>query len=217
MHAACALVRHRRRLAVTIGTALLLCACVFSQARAESNTDNSGALAAVARLDFTVNIGKFMFLRVGTVGSGINTVTFDLSPTIAPGAVSPLPGSNVPINWDGSAPVFSVAATGHVVPVEVRSNAGQVSLRATTTAALTSGSDTIPMSHISVTSNNADLPAPVLVNTGTGSGVNVTGSTFGNLVTVRAADWTFGYAPTPATLPAAGNYSGQITFSASAP
>lgn len=216
MHAACALVRHRRRLAVTIGTALLLCACVFSQARAESNTDNSGALAAVARLDFTVNIGKFMFLRVGAVGP-INTVTFDLSPTIAPGAVSPLPGSNVPINWDGSAPVFSVAATGHVVPVEVRSNAGQVSLRATTTAALTSGSDTIPMSHISVTSNNADLPAPVLVNTGTGSGVNVTGSTFGNLVTVRAADWTFGYAPTPATLPAAGNYSGQITFSASAP
>lgn len=217
MHPSCARPNPFSSRIAAVGAALLLCALIAPVARAESNTGSSGSPTAVARLDFTVNIGKFMFLRVGNAGTGISTVSFDLSPTIAPGPVSPVAGNNVAINWGGAAPNFAVAASGNVLPVEVRSNAGQVSLRATTTTALTSGSDTIPMSQITVTSNNTNLPAPVLANTGTGSGVNVVGTAFGNLVTVRTANWTFGYAPTAATLPAAGAYSGQITFSASAP
>jgi hypothetical protein len=42
----------------------------------------------------------------------------------------------------------------------------------------------------------------------------VTGTSFSNLVTIRNANWTFSYAP---VAPAAGNYTGQVTFTASVP
>jgi hypothetical protein len=97
----------------------------------------------------------------------------------------------------------------------VRSNAGQVTIRATATTGLTSGANTIALSSIVITSNDSNLPAPLVPNAGLGASVNVSGSTFSNLVTSRAANWTFAY--NNAALPSAGIYTGQITFTASAP
>ena len=83
---------------------------------------------------------------------------------------------------------------------------------------LTSGTHTIPMSEIVVSSSDTNLPAPVIPASGAGSTVLVTGGgsgTVNSLVTVRNATWTFGFANSASW--SAGNYSGQLQFTASVP
>lgn len=178
----------------------------------------TGTNSASANLDFVVEIGKFIFFRVGTgafpAASGtIDTVAFNAVPAIPAGAVVPVPGNNTTVNWNAALPSFSAAAT--VLPVEVRSNAGQVTIRATATTPLNSGANNIPLSQILLSTSDANLPAPAIPDTGTGLAVNVAGTAFGNLVTQRNANWTFSYNP-PVTQ-RAGNYTGQVTFTASSP
>lgn len=220
--------RHLRGSHVTAsaGWALAaLCSLASAPVLADKQTDtapwwiSTQAVSATARLDFTINMGKFLFFRVGTgaypTASGtIDTVSFVMQPTIPAGAVAPIDGNNTAVDWNGAAPAFSTPATV-VLPVEVRSNAGQVTVRATATTPLTSGANSIALSRITVTSSDANLPAPLIPDTGTGAAVNVTGTSFSNLVTVRSANWTFAFNPAPS--PLAGVYTGQVTFTASAP
>jgi hypothetical protein len=188
-----------------------------------------------SRLDFTININKFLFFRIGTGGgftggvSGtgpvadgtINTVNFALGASIPGVPTSAVNGNNTAVNWNGTAPAYVVAsATGTVLPVEVRSNAGQVRITASPSTLLTSGANFLPMSQITIVSDDANLPGPVVPNAGVGAAVNVTTGGTGtgaapSLLTYRTANWTFAYANTAS--PLAGNYTGQITFTASAP
>jgi len=194
-----------------------------SAAQADSSTSATSAnvpRSTLASLDFTIAIEKFIFFRIGngtlpTPGGTTSTVSFALTPSIPGVPTTPATGNNTAVNWSGTAPSFAVTPSGNVLPVEVRSNAGQVSLRATATAPLTSGANTIPLSEITIASNDANLPAPAIPNTGTGTGVNVTGTSFSNLVTLRTADWTFSYANSASRT--AGTYTGQVTFTASTP
>lgn len=174
------------------------------------------AVSTQASLDFVVRIGKFVYLRVGNTGTGINTVTFNGSASIPAGPTAPTNGANVAANWNGGAPTLTFAPSGTaVIPVEVQSNAGQVTLAATVDTALSSGANIIPMSQITITSSNSGLPPPVVPATGTGAAVNVTGTAFGNLVTLQSANWTFDYSNSIAV--PAGSYNGRISFTASAP
>lgn len=180
----------------------------------------TGTTSATAFLDFEINIDKFIFFRIGTgafpTASGtIDTVNFTLTPQITPGPITPANGNSTAVNWNILAPTYNVSGSNLVLPVEVRSNAGTVTLRAAVTSALVSGANSIPLSEITIASSNANLPAPLIPNAGTGPAVNVTGTAFSNLVTVRSANWTFSYSA--ATSPMAGVYAGQITFTASAP
>jgi len=208
--------------------ALCLCLaawCAVPAAQAASASSGAGALprTAAVNLDFAIHIEKFLFFRIGDAAwPGLSaapaTVAFTLAPSIPGGPTTPVTGNNTPVNWSGSAPAFSVTPSGNVLPVEVRSNAGQVSLRATASTLLTSGPHTIPMSEITVATSNGALPAPLIPNSGTGAGVNVTGGGTGavnTMVTIRNANWTFSYANS-ASRPA-GSYSGQVTFTASTP
>lgn len=186
---------------------------------APSKSPNS-AVSASADLDFILNIGKFLFFRVGTgsfpTSSGtVDTVSFSVAPTIPAVNVVPVTGNNTAVNWNGALPGFSVTSPNATLPVEVRSNAGQISIRANVISALTSGANAIPLSQIVVSSSDTNLPAPLVPNSGTGSAVNVTGTSYSNLVTQRSANWTFAYSPV--TIPTAGAYTGQISFTASSP
>lgn len=175
------------------------------------------AVSASASLDFNINIGKFLFFRVGnsafpTVSSSVSTVTFNTLPSM-PAPLSN--GNNQAYNWNGSStPAFTSSATTSL-PVEVRSNAGQISIRATVSSPLSNGVQTIPMSQVSVVSSDSNLPAPPIPASGTGTAVNVAGTGFSNLVTQRSANWTFSWLGT--SIPAAGTYNGQITFTAASP
>lgn len=202
----------RRGLSAVLG---LVCCALPAKAELTTATAPS-ALSTQARLDFTINIDKFLFMRVGNAGAGnINTVSFAVTPSIPIVPTTPVVGNNVAVNWSAGAPTYTVAASGNVLPVEVQSNAGTVTLRAAATTLLTSGANTIPMSQITVSSSDSALPAPPLPNTAVpGTSVVVTGTSFSNLVTIRNANWTFSYAP---VAPAAGNYTGQVTFTASVP
>lgn len=174
----------------------------------------------LVNLDFTIAIDKFIFFRIGdgawpTPGGTTSTVSFVLTPSIPGGPTTPVAGNNTSVNWSGAAPTFSVTPSGNALPVEVRSNAGQVTLRAAATAPLTSGANTIPLSEITIASSDSNLPAPPIPNSGTGTTVNVVGTSFANLVTQRTATWTFSYANLASRT--AGTYTGQVTFTASSP
>ena len=190
------------------------------------------SVTAAARLDFTLNIEKMIFLRVGTGGNhnggdsgagpaasgGVSTVSLNLIPAIPSGTTTPLQGSDQGVSWNAGSPVFLAAAPA-VVPVEVRSNAGQVKISSEVTAPLASGGNTIPMSSISISSSDsANLPAPLLPTAGTGTPVNVAPGGAGTaaaptLLTYRTANWSFGFAPTTTSL-SPGNYTGSVTFTA---
>lgn len=208
-----------RSLSLVVGATLALTGqpALADQATATSNSNQ--AVSARGNLDFVVNIGQFVFLRVGTgaypnPSATVDTVGFALAPTIPAGAVVPTNGSNKSVAWNGLVPT-SVAPATTTLPVEVRSNAGQISLTATATSSLSNGSSSIPLSQILISSDQSTLPAPIVPDTGTGSAVSVTGTTFSNLVTQRAANWTFSYANT--FTPAPGAYAGTITFTATSP
>jgi hypothetical protein len=196
-----------------------ICLLLALPSHALADLGATGTAASTARLDFLLNIGKFIFFRVGnssaypTASATLDTVSFTAAPTIPPSAIAPVTSNNTAVNWSGALPTLTATATS--LPVEVRSNAGQISIRATATTALTSGANAIPLSQIVLTSTDANLPAPLVPNAGTGASVNVTGTAYANLVTVRSASWSFAYAPL--TTQPAGVYSGQISFTASSP
>lgn len=207
-----------RLLMVLLAMGLLVMQLAWADLQTTSTpaSNPTQAVSASARLDFNLNIGKFIFFRVGTgaypaTSSTVDTLAFSAVPSIP---AAPVAGNSAAVGWNGSAPVFASTTTS-ILPVEVRSNAGQVSLRASVSAPLSSGSGTIPMSGITITSNSSFLPAPPVPASGTGTAVNVTGNSFANLVTQRSANWTFSY--TGSGAPVAGQYSGEITFTASAP
>lgn len=195
----------------------------MTASQAASSTAGPSAtvpLSTGVNLDFTIAIDKFIFFRIGngawpTPGGTPSTVSFVLTPSIPPVPTTPVAGNNRSVNWNGAAPAFSVTPSGNALPVEVRSNAGQVTLRATATTPLASGASTIPLSEITIASSDANLPAPQIPNTGTGTAVNVAGTAFANLVTQRTANWTFSYANLASRT--AGTYTGQVTFTASSP
>lgn len=194
--------------------------CMADQGfQAAPNAAPNQAVSASARLDFIANINKFIFLRVGvgaypTASATVDTVTFALTASIPATATIPVNGSNTIVSWNKIAPTFGTTGST-VLPVEVRSNAGQVTLQASATTPLTSGANTIPMSSLVIATSDVNLTAPVVPNAGIGASVNVVGSSFTNLVTTRAANWTFSY--NNPTAPTAGIYTGQVTFTASAP
>lgn len=218
-----------------LAAAGLVSGLVWATGHAEETTNQGGGTrATTVRLDFTINIDRMVYLRVGNGGAhaggasgtgpaasgAINNLSLGLGPMSIPGVpTTTVNGNNQAVNWNGAAPGYATPSAS--LPVEVRSNAGQVRITAQVSAPLTNGSVIIPMSEIAITSSNvAQLPAPVVPDTGTGPAVNVALGGPGTaaaptLLTYRTANWSFNYVPV--TLPVAGNYSGQITFSASAP
>lgn len=192
---------------VFLKPALALALAAPMLASAESQL-TIGAGAAAARLDFRVTIPRVLFLGVGTGAAAglatdgtINTVTFDYS-------------TNAAAIGTGAA---AAVVTGAVVPVRVVGNNGQVSLAASTTGALTSGTDTIPWSEISATTSLAALPSPVIPNTGAGTASPVTLSS-GTKITDRTANWTFSYANSAVVAPGTyGTTNGRVTYTATMP
>lgn len=222
------------------GVVFLLSSCVWADQQTGTNSTGNpnAAISRTANLDFIINIGKMIFLRVGTgssftggvSGSGpaanatVDTISFAHGVTIPAANTTPTNGSNRSVSWSGGAPNFTATSPSVALPVEVRSNGGQVRITGQATTPLTSGSNTIPMSSIVISSSDTALPAPVIPNAGISTAVLVTPGGTGTgaaptLLTYRTATWTFAYAPTATTLAntAAGVYSGTITFTASAP
>lgn len=200
------------------GLALLVYLMLVHSAQAELDTmaGTKGqpyrALNVSARLEFNINIDQFIYFRIGNVSS-IDTVSLTTAASLPTTTLPVIPsdGNNTAILWNGTAPSF--ASNTVSLPVQVQSNAGQVSLKTTVTAPLSNASGTLPFSALTITSSDNHLPAPPVPDTGTGSAVSVTTSSYG-LVTSRAANWFFTY---NAQTINPGVYTGKLLFTASAP
>jgi hypothetical protein len=187
-------------LALALATPLL--------ASAESQLVTTGTGSAIANLDLRVIIPRVLFLGVGT-GSGtplatngvIDALTFDYT-------TNPLD-----VGAGATAPAASITSTGPTsgtasIPVRVFGNNGQVTVTATNPAVLTSGTDTIPFTELSVVSSNAAFAAP-----GFSGGTSL--PTLVGRVTNQTANWTYSYANS--TTPAFGTYVGRVTYTATMP
>lgn len=194
--------------ACAAGTLLAAALFLGGEARAASATDAAAPWSASVTLIHQITYPRFLRFRMGTVGAGISLTNCDLS------AQAANLGNGTDLGCAGG------DLGGGTSTVEVKSNAGQIRLTATTTGALISGANTIPFSEIKTTTNNANLPAPLLPAAGGTSGsVNVVLSA--GIVTNRIANWTYTFDNT--AVYRAGTYggvnvnNGRVTYTASSP
>lgn len=194
--------RPARRLALVTAAAL---ACPLPLAHAIWVRDGTSPYRAEAPLQFELEVGGFLYLRVGSAGATIDSVRFDLG---AAGSAA------VPVVTGSGQPIAAIA--GGTVPVEVRGNRGSISLSATYGGAgLADGAgNLIGYDQILVASDNSGLPTPVLGATGA-STVNVAANAHSGLVTRQLANWTYTWANT--VVPPSGIYRGLLTYTASMP
>lgn len=186
-------------------TALALAIASPLMASAESQLTTGGG-SAVARLDLQVIIPRVLFLGVGTgtdntgTSNGtIDAVIFDYTTNADQVGITGSPAGAI-YDTNGGFP------GNGAVPVRVFGNNGQVTITATNPATLDNGADTIPFSEMSVVSDNASLPAP-------GFSGGTSQPLLAGRVTNQTALWTYSYANS--TAPAAGTYTGTVTYTAS--
>ena len=189
---------------ISLAAVVALSAALPMAAQAESNvTTGAGAINATARVNFSVTIPRFVFLQVGTgtllaANSTINTIAF--TPAVA------VIGNSVA--------QAATAGSGDLgngqVSVRVIGNAGPMTLGAIGPANLTSGTDTIPWTQITVAATGSAPTHPTI------NGATVAlPATSGVVNTASTGVWTYSYANS--ITPAAGVYTGQVIYTASAP
>lgn len=187
---------------IALASAVVLTGSLPLAAQAESNvTTGTGTISASARVNFSIDIPRFIFLRVGTGterGTNATVDTISFTPTVA------ALGSGSPV----SATLGSGDLGTGKVTVRILGNAGNVALAATAPATLVNAtSDTIPWTEIS-TAVTGGATHPTINGgsasfTATGKVVNVTG------------DWTYTYLNS--AIPAGGTYTGTVTYTATTP
>jgi hypothetical protein len=198
-----------RNIILKSAVALALGIPLLASAESTFNTGAGTPLTATAKVDFTIIIPKFISLRVGQAGAGIDSIVFTV-PAASVGA--------------GGAGIAGTGGdlTGGVVTAKVTGNNGQVTLTSTATGALSNGTDTIPFSEITtataVLTSATALPAPVLTN---GVSAGVLAALTGTKITNQDARWTYNYANSAVV--ASGTYggvgvnNGRVTYTASMP
>ena len=188
--------------------ALTAACCLPAGALAESNSDNTGpTYSASARLNLQVVIPSFLYFQVGSTGTGtVDTITF--SPTA--GQL----GNSAAISGTGGN-----ASSGSGADVVIRGNGGQITISESNNGG-GQGLDAGGNKHISLTeigvddSANASLPAPTLSDTGGNTSQPVLNGG-ASQVTNQSSTWVYSYNNT--TVPEAGTYDIQLTYTASMP
>jgi hypothetical protein len=197
------------------GLVMVIGLCYANFANAESSFVTGGAAGSggggtSVNLDFQIVIPQFLFFRVGSANAFVNQIEF--TPT----------GDEVA---NATAGIGATAASGDLgsgsVTVSIVSNAtsavDSVVITETNdfmTFGLTDGSGNwISYNQINTGSNNGLLPAPDLSDSSSNS-VTIAPNV-GNITNIQA-QWTYTY-DNPATIPVAGTYGGQVTYTAAIP
>jgi len=194
----------KRNLLLKSALALAIASPLMASAESSLVT---GSGSAVARLDLQVIIPGVLFLGVGTgheqVANGnmptVDAIIFDYTTNADQVGLTGSPAGAI---YDTNGGFLGNGA----VPVRVFGNNGQVTITATNPTTLNNGSDTIPFSDMSVVSDNPNLPAP-------GFSGGTSQPVLAGRVTNHTANWTYSYANS--TAPAAGTYTGRVTYTAS--
>ena len=192
-------------------------AAIPTGAHAESQfvTGTGTPLTASAKLDFTITIPKFVYVRIGTGTNVANNTTVD-------NLVYTVPAANV---GDSSAITGTGGdLTGGKVTARVIGNNGTIAFSSTTLGAMNNGAgDSISWSQMDVavaTNTSATaLSHPTLVD-GSTTSINLTPN-IGSKVTALDAQWTFTYKNenvVPAgTYGGVNTQNGRVTYAVSMP
>ena len=189
-----------KHLIALAAVAAAVAAPLSAHAESDINTTAAAGQSASARLNFRVTVPKIIFLQVGT-GTAFSDVTtvdevlFSLT----------------------AAQVTSASAVAGAAGVTARilGNGGNVSLTAAGASgglANATAGTSIAWSSITGTSSSASLPHPAIGNGVAGAASSLT-ATAG--IVNQTASWTFSYAN--AATVAAGDYTGQVTYTAALP
>jgi hypothetical protein len=167
-----------------------------------SSTGASGnELSASARLKLRVVIPRFLHFQVGSAGTTVDTIAFE--PAV--GAV----GNGIAVAGTGGD-----ASGGSGTRVELRSNAGQITIAADNDGGIggLGSSGAISLSEIMARSDSSDLQTPQLTDAG---GTTATATLTDGDVTDRRATWSYEYQNSRATEP--GSYGAEIVYTAFSP
>jgi hypothetical protein len=175
--------------------------------------DNVAPFQAQAALNFSLTVGKFLYLQVGSPGAVVDTVRFDLAAALPATGVAT---AAAPFGL-GSGSAIGAVSSG-TLQVIVRGNSGAISLSATNNGGglgMSNGSGAyLSYAEILASSDNAGLNPPVLTNAGSTT-VSVVANAHGGRVTNQVANWTFRLANR--LVPAPGSYTGQVVYTAAMP
>lgn len=103
-----------RKLMVASAAATTLCAPMLATAESDLSVAAAGSASAQANLDFQIIIPSFIFFQVGSPGTTIDLVTFDLVTALEePGSTNPVPGSStISVDLRTNASQVRIAASG---------------------------------------------------------------------------------------------------------
>jgi len=222
-----AIAKHREAWAIGLAASVIATGLLLSSghARAESTFLNAAGTAS-ARLNFSIVIPTYLYLQVGTGTAFANNVAVDTILFDMTSSVSSI-GNGLPQAGTGG-DLLAGSVTARVLGNHFTAPAN---LSATTTGAMSNGTDTISWSQISVAAPTAIVVAPAAAATlahpgslaapfadGAATTVSLTPV---NKVINQAAKWTFSYKNT--NIPAAGTYGatvankGQVTYQIAMP
>jgi len=199
-----------------LGMALSLAASMAlpQLAQAESRWSVGGAgLSAHADLKLKVIVPRIIILKVGDLGGTVNEITWDATGTTVNDVV--YTGAIPPASAAGPFTVSDDEAVNNgpgTIAVQVFGNAGDVNLSSTTSTpgflTDTSTAFTIPLGDITVTPGAA-TPHPAF------DGGASTITAVNGIVNPGADTWAYAY--NPATMPAAGEYTTTVRYTAANP
>ena len=172
-----------------------------AQAESDINTVAAAAQSASARLNFRVTVPKVIYLQVGTGTAFTDVTTVDE-------VLFALTATQVTT-------AGAVAASGAGVTARIMGNGGNVSLTANGASgglANATAGTSIAWSDITGTSSSTSLPHPAIGNGAAGAASSLTAVAG---IVNQTATWTFSYAN--AATVAAGDYTGQVTYTAALP
>jgi hypothetical protein len=181
-------------------------AAVFSaQAESDLNVSTASGAAASAKLDFRITVPRLIYLRVGAAGPGFSDL----------GTVDRVDFTLTADDITSGAAIAGASGSGaYPIVARVLGNGGNVSFSATGPAAGLTGpalSTPVPWTQIVpvvAPVGGTTLPHPV-VNGGTN---NLPAT---NSIVNLTSNWTFNYSNTNPL--AAGEYNGQVTYTAALP
>jgi hypothetical protein len=195
--------KNDRKSLVVHAVALIFC-LASAYTGAESTIDAApvgNTLSATARLRLTVVIPRFLSFQVGSSGQTIDTLSFEPQPDkVGDGSIVSATGGN--------------AAAGSGARVNLRSNAGEITLTANNDGGIggLGSHGAISLADISTLSDTPELAAPAL--TDAGGSTSRTSVTRGK-VTDLAATWRYQYRNQRPVDP--GTYRAEIIYTAASP
>jgi hypothetical protein len=198
-----------KALSIALGAATLMAGSAWGESTAGVGIPTS-TVSATAKVNINITVPKVILLKIGTAGGTVDTVDFTASlssPTVAG------TGNSLATTWTGTAPTFSVAATGDVLTAVAWTNsasgASGGTLSCSMTTAFASGGPTA--ADISVGSSVA-LAGGSLVHPGTNTNC-ATPTPFARNVLVGST-YTYSIAPGSVAAWAAGSYTSVVTYTA---